>query len=271
MTLRLPSLLILCATLLLSGCKPLVNFYAFHPDTSFFLPAHALPTDTEEVFLETEDGVRIQALKFINPASDIVTIFFHGNAGNLYYRLPDYQRLRELGTTVLAVSYRGYGKSGGEPSEAGIYLDGKAAFDYVTGVMGVPEPQIFLFGRSIGSAVAVNLAQDRDIAGLILVTPLSNARDQATAMGLGFAAPLVEGAFENDRKIKRLNAALLVIHGTDDRIVPIHMGWKLFEAAGGEKSFHHIEGAGHNDISHRFADHYWNAVSEFINGPSAGS
>lgn len=259
--------LFLYACLLLTGCKPLVNFFAFHPDNSYILPHEALPPDTEEIFFEAEDGVRIQALKLLNRSSDIITIFFHGNYGNLYHRLSEYQLLRSLGTSVFAVSYRGYGKSQGSPSEAGIYRDGKAAFDYVTGVMGVPPERIFLFGRSIGSVVATDLAQDKDIAGLILVAPLSNARDQAAAMGLGFAAPLVGNAFENDKKIKRLIAALVVIHGTRDRIVPIHMGRKVFEAAIGRKSFFHIEGAGHNDISHRFANHYWPTVSNFLNQP----
>lgn len=265
MRLRLPSLLILCAGLMLGGCKPLINFYAFHPNASFQLPQRALPPDTEEIFLQTEDGVRIQALKFDNPSADTVTIFFHGNAGNLYYRLMDYQRLRALGTSVLAVSYRGYGKSEGEPSEQGIYLDGQAAFDYVIREMAVPSSRIFLFGRSLGATVAADLAQGRNIAGLILVTPFNNAGDQASAMGMGFAAPLVAGVFENDKKIKRLNAALLIIHGSEDRIIPMELGRKLYDTAEGEKSFHAIEGAGHNDISQRFSDQYWDKVSNFIN------
>ena len=189
---------------------------------------------------------------------------FYGNAGNIYRRLNDYRRLRRLGTGVFAVSYRGYAKSEGSPSEAGIYRDGKVAFDYVAKVMGFLPSRIFIFGRSIGSTVATDLAQDKDIAGLILVSPLSSARDQASAMGLGFATPLVGKAFENDKKIKRLKAPLLVMHGTRDQIVPIGMGRKVFDAAISQKSFHEIEGAGHNNLSNRFAKSYWTTISVFL-------
>ena len=255
---------LLCACLLLTACIPLVNFLTFHPDDSYILPSEALPSDTEEVFFEAEDGVRIQALHLHNPSSDIITIFFHGNAGNIYHRLNDYQRLRRLGTSVFAVSYRGYAKSEGSPSEAGIYRDGKAAFDYVTKVMGSPPSRIFIFGRSIGSTVATDLAQDKDIAGLILVSPLSSARDLAAAMVLEFATILFVEAFENDKKIKRLKAPLLVIHGNRDGTVPIGMGRIVFDAAISQKTFHEIEGAGHNDLSSRFADRYWTAISVFL-------
>jgi len=259
---RSPLFLIAC--LVLTACGPLTDFLAFHPDGSYILPSEALPPGTEEIFLEANDGVRIQALHLRDPSSDTVTIYFHGNAGNIYHRLDDYQHLRRLGTSVFAVSYRGYAKSRGWPHEAGIYRDGKAAFDHVTTVMGIPPSRIFILGRSIGSTVATDLAQSKDIAGLILVSPLSSARDQASAMGLGFAAPLAGEAFENAEKIKRLIAPLLVIHGTRDRTVPIGMGRKVFDAANGQKSFHAIEGAGHNDLSTRFADSYWTAMAGFI-------
>ena len=255
---------LLCACLLLTACIPLTDFLALHPDDSYILPSEALPSGTEEIFLEAEDGVRIQALHLHDPSSDTITIFFHGNAGNIYHRLDDYQHLRRLGTSVFAVSYRGYAKSEGSPSEAGIYQDGKVAFDYVAKVMGFLPSRIFIFGRSIGSTVATDLAQDKDIAGLILVSPLSSARDQASVMGLGFATPLVGTAFENDKKIKRLKAPLLVMHGTRDQIVPIGMGRKVFDAAISQKSFHEIEGAGHNNLSNRFAKSYWTTISVFL-------
>jgi len=254
----------LCAYVLLTACNPLVNFFAFHPDDSYIQPSEALPSGTKEIFFEAEDGVRIQALHLHNPSSDTITIVFHGNAGNIYRRLNDYRRLRRLDTGVFAVSYRGYAKSEGSPSEAGIYRDGKAAFDYVTKVMGYPPSRIFIFGQSIGSTAATDLAQDKDIAGLILVSPLSSARDQATVMGLGFAASLTGNAFDNAKKIKRLKAPLVVIHGTQDRIIPIGMGQKVFDAAVSQKHFYEIKGAGHNDLPNRFADDYWTVISKFL-------
>ena len=160
---------LLCACLVLTACIPLTNYLAFHPDDSYILPSETLPAGTEEIFFQTEDDVRIQALHLKNPSSDIITIYFHGNAGNIYHRIDEYQHLRRLGTSVFAVSYRGYAKSEGSPTEAGIYLDGKVAFDYLTKVMGFLPSRIFIFGRSIGSTVATDLAQNKGIAGLILV------------------------------------------------------------------------------------------------------
>ena len=261
----------LSTCLWLGACKSLVNFFAFHPNDSYILGAEDLPSNTREVFFKTDDSVRIQALYLNNPSVDIVTIFFHGNAGNVYHRLNDLQHLRQLGTSVFAVSYRGYAKSEGSPSEDGIYRDGKAAFDYLTRELGIAPSRIFIFGRSIGSTAATNLAQDKDIAGLILVSPMTNGRDMASVMGLGFAAPLAENAFENDKKIKHVKAPLLIIHGSRDTLIPISMGRNIFDAASGWKVFHEIRGAGHNDLTHRFADRYWKAVSDFLRtAPESG-
>ncbi len=254
----------LSTVLLLAACKPAVNFFAFHANDSYILPADALPPETKEVFFEADDGVRLQALFLKNPSSDIVIIFFHGNAGNIYHRLDDYQLLRQLGTSVFALSYRGYAKSEGSPSETGINLDGKAAFKYVTKTLGYIPPQVFVFGRSIRSTVAADVAQGKNIAGLILISPLSTGRDQADAMGLGFAASLAGVAFNNETKIKRLKAPLLIIHGNRDTLIPIAMGRKILDAAHGDKTFIEIDGAGHNDISGRFKGYYWPPIAEFI-------
>lgn len=249
---------------LLAACNPVVNFFAFHANSSYILAPESLPPATEEVFFEADDRVRLQALLLRHPSSRFLTLYFHGNAGNVYHRLDDFERLRGAGTNVLGLSYRGYAKSRGSPSEAGIYRDGRAAFEYATRVLGFPPQRIFLFGRSLGSAVAIDLAQDRGLAGLILVSPLSSGREQASAMGLGLAKPLAGTAFDNMAKIKRVSGPLLIVHGARDRIVPITMGRRLFEAAPGEKAFHEIEAAGHNDLSSRFRDRYWAPIYDYV-------
>ena len=102
------------------------------------------------------------------------------------------------------------------------------------------------------------------LAGLILVTPLSNGREIASAMGLGFAASIAGGAFANDKKIKRVKAPLLVIHGTNDRVIPIQMGRKVYDAAAEPKGWYKIEGADHNDLSNRFSESYWTPIRQFV-------
>ena len=256
--------LCLSALLALSACKPVVEFFAFHPDRTYAVPAESLPAGTEDLFLETEDGVRIQALHLRHPSSKILTIYFHGNAGNVYHRLPDLQRLRSFGSSVLAVGYRGYGKSEGSPSEPGIYGDARAAFAYATGPLGYPPSRIVLLGRSIGSTAATDLAQGKDLGGLILVSPLTSGREQASAMGMGFAAPIAGDAFDNLRKIGNVAAPLLVVHGTADHIIPVAMGKKIAAAAPGAVELHLIEGAGHNDLSSRHAARYWKPIAAFL-------
>ena len=250
--------------LFLWACKPLVNFVAFHPNSDYILDAESLPPNTSQVFLTTDDKVRVQALYLKNPSAKFVTIFFHGNAGNIYHRINDLQTLRQLGTSVLALSYRGYAKSEGSPTEPGIYLDGKAAFDYLTQKLHIPPHQVFIFGRSIGANVAINLAQNKSIAGLILVSPMTNGHEMAAKMGLGFTIPLTNNIFQNDKKIKQVKTSLLIIHGDQDAVIPISMGQTLFEAANPPKVFQKISGAGHNDLSQRFSGKYWTAIAKFF-------
>ncbi len=264
MPVRILTPIVFCASFLVAACNPVVNFFAFHPDNSTAVPANELPPETREIFFNTEDGACIHALRLNHPSADTLTIYFHGNAGNVYHRLRDLQMLRRLGTNVLAVSYRGYGKSTGSPDEEGIYRDAKAAYEHATTSMGYAPSQIFLFGRSLGSTTAVHLAQDKALAGVILISPLSNATDQAEAMGLGFAASLVGDAFDNARKIKRLKAPLLVIHGSLDQVIPIAMGRTVFNNAPGEKDFVAVDGAGHNDLSYKFIKEYWAAIAAFM-------
>lgn len=250
--------------LIWSGCDGLVNRFAFFPDTTFLIPVSELPPSVTEVFIETRDEVRLQSYYVPQPASKYILIFFHGNAGNLGNRLADILRLRDLGINVFGLSYRGYGKSDGKPSESGIYLDGKAAFEYVTDTLGFLPENVILFGRSIGTTVAVNTAQNIGIAGLILVTPLTSGKAHAKAHGFGPLALLAGKSFDNLAKIPHIRCPLLVIHGTRDRIIPLKMGKEIYKKASVEKRFVQIRDAGHNDLTDFEKNTYWDAIREFI-------
>ncbi len=258
---------IVFATLLgatLCGCQFIINQLAFHPDRSDPFANSGLPAGIEERFVRTQDGVRIQLL-YLPPAdSGHLLIYFHGNAGNIYHRIPDLQRLHRLGVGVIGVSYRGYGKSDGSPSEEGIYRDGEAALNHALEVLGVPQRNIILLGRSIGTTVAVNTARNRTIGGLILVSPLTSGKAHARAMGLGFLSPLAGSAFDNRSKMAQITAPLLVIHGTADRVIPFSMGRQLFEHARSQKRFVALTGAGHNNLQADFGPAYWSAIADFI-------
>ena len=249
----------------LLGCKSIVNHFAFYPDKADVIPSDQLPDDIKEIVVETDDRISIYGLYLASEASDKILIYFHGNAGNIYHRIPALIRLHNAGLNVLGVSYRGYGKSGGAPSEEGIYADGEAMYSYVTEELGFKPQNVILFGRSVGSTVAVNLAQQHEAAGLILITPLTSAKAVARVSGLSLIAPLAGDAFNNLKKIRKISMSLLVIQGSDDRVIPFSMGKELYEHAPGEKRFVAIKGAGHNNIDSQYAQSYWPPILKFLN------
>jgi len=258
------TVMLLNCLIIMAGCSNIVNQFAFYPDTKNIIPVEQLPAGVEEVFITTGDDVMLQAYYAASKGSGKILIFFHGNAGNISHRIHDIGNLKNCGISVLGVSYRGYGKSSGKPSEKGIYTDGAAALDYAIQTLGYSLDNIIIFGRSIGTTVAVHLAQDKDIAGLILITPLTSAKAQAKAQGLGFLSFLAGNAFDNLSKISHIKCPLLVIHGTDDKILSFSMGRDIYDQAPVEKRLVIIERAGHNNLSQMNPEKYWGAIADFI-------
>ena len=246
------------------GCKFVINHMAFYPDNTNVLSKNNLPYGVEEFFVTTADHVKTQGLYLPVTDSDKILIYFHGNAGNIYHRIPDLIELQKSRINVIGAGYRGYGKSEGSPSEEGIYKDGDAVFKYVTEELGFSENNIIVFGRSIGTTVALNISSNRDIRSLILVTPLTSGKDQARAMGLGIFSSLADNSFNNLSKIKNINTPLLVIHGTNDRVIPFSMGEKIYDSAQTKKKFITIKGAGHNNLHDTYRQKYWPPIFNFI-------
>ena len=244
----------------------LVNWAAFFPTPGVQIEPEAFRIPIETVFLRTDDGIRISGFYLPRERSRRAILFLHGNAGNASHRLPDALRLWSLGSSVLLLDYRGYGLSEGRPSERGVYRDGAAGLAHLVVDLGFSHEEIAIFGRSIGSAVAVHVAQDRDLGGLILVSPLTSGRDVARSQGLGWTLPLIGDPFDSVAKIGNVRSPLIVIHGEDDRILPSWMGRKLHEKAPSGRGFFLIPGAGHNDLIERSADRFFGHVRDFLDG-----
>ena len=249
---------------LMIGCQPVLNFFAFHPDRQFLLQESQLPQGIKEVQFSSLDGETLFGLFLPDSASKHLLLYFQGNAGNIYHRIEDLQTLNEMGMNVLGLSYRGYGKSTGSPSEKGIYQDGKAALNYAQNELGFKFSNIILFGRSIGSAVAVELAQKNDFGAMILVSPITSAKAQAKASGMGALASLAGDAFNNLEKVKNITTPVLIIHGKEDQIIPYQMGREIYNAINAPKEFVEIPRAGHNDLSSGLYPQYWQAVEKFV-------
>jgi fermentation-respiration switch protein FrsA (DUF1100 family) len=230
-----------------------------------FTPSEPLESEGEDVWLTTKDNVRINALYLPHPPSSKVLLWFHGNAENIGYCFARTKALSRIGVNVLAVDYRGYGKSEGRPDEAGVYRDADAAYDYLVKQRQIPAEDIFIYGNSLGGAVAIDLAARRPCGGVIVQSSFTNAREMARRM---FRIPLLEyvpkSRFDSLQKIRSLHAPILIVHGTRDEVVPFEMSHRLFAAASEPKRFCPIEGAGHNDLIEVGGEAYLQQLEAFV-------
>jgi fermentation-respiration switch protein FrsA (DUF1100 family) len=244
----------------------IVNHFAFHPSKDFLSVAgiETIP-HIRSTYINTHDGERLEAAFIENSSSPYITLFFHGNAGAIADRIGFLQTLAQQGTSVLGVGYRGYGASTGRPSEDGIYTDGKAAVAYAVDSLGYTSDNILLCGRSIGTAVAVKTALVDDFRGVILISPISTAREYAAYHDFGIFSLFAGSSFPISSTVESLTLPLLVIHGTADRILPCEMGKTLFRRAASEhKDFVAIEDGTHNGLEYEDAELFWGSISAFI-------
>jgi fermentation-respiration switch protein FrsA (DUF1100 family) len=202
----------------------------YFPDTTRMPPAAAGLPQAEEVILASADGEKLFAWHVVPKGAKRVVIYFQGNAGGLNLRAGRFKWLIEDGTGLIALSYRGFGGSTGKPSESGLILDANAAYEFAAARYSAKR--IVLFGESLGTAVATALAAQRDVGALILDAPFTSAVDVGAA-----AYPFLpirwfmKDTFHSDERIVHVDAPLLVLHGEQDRVVPIAFGERLFKLA----------------------------------------
>ncbi len=223
----------------------------------------------EDCHFTSADGVRLHGwwLQAEGVADGPVLLWFHGNAGNITHRAENLRLLAVHGLSALSVDYRGYGRSGGSPSERGIYLDGEAAYDYLTGERGVAPGRIVSYGRSLGTSVAVHVALERPTAALVLEGAMSSARAMARRMmPLLPVWPFIRARLDHVGRIRAIDVPVLVMHGERDEIVPFGQGRAVYDAAPEPKEFYRIEGAGHNDTYEVGGEAYWRALVGFCDG-----
>lgn len=224
----------------------------------------------EEVWITTEDGVRLNAWFWPSATSSDVLLWFHGNAESISYAVPRLKDLARLGLNILALDYRGYGKSQGSPNEEGIYRDAEAAYRYLVEARHVGPRHIFVYGHSLGGAAAIDLASRRECGGLIVESSFTRARDMAQRMLLiPLLAYVPKTRFDSLAKIARVRAPVLIAHGTRDSVVPLWMGKSLFQAAPEPKTWLVINGAGHDDLPEVGGEEYLESLRKFIKAPIA--
>jgi len=193
-----------------------------------------------------------------------VILHFHGNAGNISHRLDLVQSFLRKRFSVFLFDYRGFGKSSGRPSETGLYRDGIAAWAYLVEKEKIAPERLVLHGHSIGAAVAIEVALQKKVRGLVIESAFTSTKDMAKTLALfALISPVVPAHYNNLEKIRRVPFPMLIIHGERDEIVPFSMGQKLFETATDHKSFYPVKDAGHNDVLIVGGEKYFEAFAEF--------
>ncbi len=263
-------ILILLAGIVMFFCfySQIENFFVFHPETHLDMLPDQLNLTFDSVSFEARDGTKLHGWFFPLPGSSPVILFCHGNAGNISHRLDNIRKLLEYGFQVFIYDYRGFGKSQGRPSRKGIYLDGLAAYDYLRNHLGIPSDRIVLFGRSLGAAVATEIAMKRKARRLVLESAFTSTRGMAKTMTLfALLSPFLPAHYNNLKKIQHITTPKLVIHGDMDEIIPFKMGKRLFQKAKGPKNFYPIKGAGHNNTWLIGGRAYFEMLAKFIMDP----
>jgi abhydrolase domain-containing protein 17 len=232
----------------------------FFSDRMIFMPQrHDYNDHNRFVRIKTLDGTQISACYLPNPRAEFTMLYSHGNAENIGDLYDLFESFHDNGFSVFAYDYHGYGANNGKPSEKNSYQDIEAAYLYMVNNLKIPSDRIVVLGRSVGSGPATHLACHEKVAALILESPFVSAFRVLTKIPL-----LPFDKFNNISKIKYVHCPVLVIHGTDDNIIPLWHGEKLFKAANQPKYNFWVEGAGHNDLTFKAGDNYWRAIKNFV-------
>jgi fermentation-respiration switch protein FrsA (DUF1100 family) len=224
----------------------------------------AIGLDYQEVTLRAKDGVDISA--WYVPAENArgFVLFCHGNAGNISHRLDSIRIFHGLGLGVLIFDYRGYGRSKGSPDEEGTYRDAEAAWDYLVNPLHVAPEKIILFGRSLGSAVAAEMALRKHAGALIMESGFTSVPD----LGSNFypylpVRLLSKYHYASIKKVGKIKIPKLFIHSPADEIVPYEQGRRLFESASEPKEFLQLTG-GHNEGFLLSGESYIKGLKDFL-------
>lgn len=256
--------LILFGILIIIGyIKYIENKGIYYPDNLIeFYPSNINLSYTDEYF-KAEDGVLLNGWFIQNNNAKYTLLFLHGNAGNISHRLDKIRILRELGFNIFIIDYRGYGKSHGKPSEAGFYLDSLASYNYLIDKLRIPPNQIILYGESLGTAVAVDLASKAEVKAIILEGVFSSGRNFGKMIYPFLPSFVFSNKYDSLGKIKRIGAPKLFIHSINDEILPFELAKKLYDTANEPKELAELTG-GHNTAFLESKEEYVSSIKNFV-------
>jgi len=236
----------------------------YHPSLDNYLKDNlvAEPTKIEKVKIITKDKIDLIGWFYNKDIEKFKTIvFFHGNAGSLKNRTYKLNHFKHLDVNFLIIAWRGFNGNKGKPNEMGLYEDARSAVRWLN-MKGAQDRNVILYGESLGTAVAVEIAQNKKYAGIILESPFTSMVNMGKKyypfLPVSF---LLKDKFESDKKINKISIPILVIHGKVDRIVPYEMGKKMYELANQPKFFYSQE---YGDHMVEYDEKLLSALRQFI-------
>lgn len=251
--------LLLCLLLFVFQAK-----YVYYPMSEIIATPDHIGLPYEDLYLTTEDDVKIHGWYIRHTEPRATMLLLTGNAGNISYRLEKLRIFHELGLSVLIIEYRGYGLSEGTPTEQGTYLDALAAWQYLIVERGIPADKIILYGESLGAGVATWLMDQHAPGGLIVESAFTSIVDIGRHYYPYLPVKLLTRIkYPTLERISNSSCPVLVIHSSDDEIIPLTHGLRLYEAAKEPKFILEISGD-HNNGFYISRDQYSNGIARFI-------
>lgn len=236
----------------------------FFPDKNIYYNPGQMGLTWEDIYLDTEDDVKINAWFIPADSSKHVILFCHGNAGNISHRLESIRIFHSLGLDVIIFDYRGFGKSSGTPDEEGTCLDAETVWNYLINDKGFRPDQIIIFGRSLGSGIASWLAIKHQPAGLILESSFTSLPDLGAQIYPFFPVRLLSRYhYPTIENLRKIYCPVLFIHSKQDEIIPYKLGIENFNKANEPKQFLELHGS-HNDGFLVSGDIYQSGIRKFI-------
>lgn len=239
----------------------------FYPTGEIFATPLNFGIPFEDVYLETADGVKLNAWFIPADNAEYTVLFCHGNGGCLAHRVETIELYHKLGINFFIFDYRGYGLSGGRPSENGLYLDSEAAWQFMVNEKHIPPDKIVLIGRSLGGAVASRLAARQHPRRLICESAFVSIQETGRDRYPCFPVKLLSRFnFPTGEFLKKVECPVMIIHSRDDQVVKFSHGQKLSAIDGAPKTFLELTGA-HDECYFDCREQYAAAVKRFICAP----
>lgn len=243
-------------------CTIFIEKFIFFP--SVLDKGWTAPAPFEELYITTPDGETVHALYSMPKKADKLLLWCHGNAGNVAHRIDMAREFIKRDVGIMLFDYRGYGKSTGTPTEQGVYKDAEAVNSYLRVHKQITPDKIIIFGKSLGGAIACELASKVECKAVILQSTFSNLRDMVKSVAPIIPAYLLVGdRFDSLSKIQKIVKPKLHIHSLADEIVPYRLGLRLFAAAPEPKELYTLDSVGHNE-TYLIGEEYFDKITNFI-------